>query len=113
MLEEMIKSYTETMLWASVDDNDEPFDENYTDDDLAQETRQKIRDDCQAFLAEAGETTLCASSIGHDFWLTRNRYGAGFWDRGLGTEGERLTALAHAFGGQVLYVGDDDMLYLG
>jgi hypothetical protein len=27
---------------------------------------------------------------GHDFWLTRNGHGAGFWDRGLGEVGENL-----------------------
>lgn len=35
---------------------------------------------------------------GHDFWLTRNGHGAGFWDRGLGELGDRLTAAAKGYG---------------
>ena len=49
---------------------------------------------------------------GHDFWLTRNHHGAGFWDRGLGEVGERLTDAAHAYGSSDLYVGDDGKVYV-
>lgn len=36
--------------------------------------------------------------IGHDFLLTRDHHGAGFWDRGYGEVGYRLTAAAHVYG---------------
>jgi len=48
---------------------------------------------------------------GHDFWLTRNGHGAGFWDRGLGPVGTRLTDAAHACGSVDLYAGDDGWIY--
>lgn len=32
-----------------------------------------------------------ASQAGHDYWLTSRGHGVGFWDRGLGEQGERLT----------------------
>jgi hypothetical protein len=49
----------------------------------------------------------------HDFWLTRNRHGAGFWDRGLPHNlGRMLTEHAHAYGSCDAYAGDDGMLYL-
>lgn len=35
---------------------------------------------------------------GGDFHLTRNRHGAGFWDRGYGEVGERLSDAARAYG---------------
>lgn len=35
---------------------------------------------------------------GHDFWLTRNGHGAGFWDRGMGALGDRLTAACKPYG---------------
>lgn len=35
---------------------------------------------------------------GHDFALTRNHHGAGFWDRGYGDVGDRLTEAAQAYG---------------
>ena len=39
--------------------------------------------------------------------LTRNGHGAGFWDRGLGALGERLTRAAKSHGSVDLYVNDD------
>jgi hypothetical protein len=49
---------------------------------------------------------------GHDFWLTRNRHGAGFWDRWFGDSpqaklGNLLSDAAHVYGSCDLYVGDD------
>jgi len=49
--------------------------------------------------------------LGHDFWLTRNGHGAGFWDRGLGDRGDSLTAICEALGEVWTYVGDDGYLY--
>ena len=46
-------------------------------------------------------------ALGHDFWLTRNGHGAGFWDRGLGELGDRLTGLAKPYGTVDLYITDD------
>lgn len=48
---------------------------------------------------------------GHDFWLTRNRHGDGFWDRGLGERGERLSDAARVYSSVDLYVGDDGLIY--
>lgn len=39
-----------------------------------------------------------AENAGSDFFLTRERHGAGFWDRGLGDVGKRLTKAAHSYG---------------
>ena len=52
--------------------------------------------------------------IGHDFWLTRNGHGAGFWDRPEiygETECNTLTEYAKTFGAKDTYVGDDGMIY--
>lgn len=35
---------------------------------------------------------------GHDFWLTRVGHGAGFWDRGMGELGDRLTDACKPYG---------------
>lgn len=48
---------------------------------------------------------------GHDFWLTRCRHGVGFWDRGLGELGTKLTAVSHSEGEIDLYLGDDEKVY--
>ena len=49
---------------------------------------------------------------GHDFWLTRNRAGAGFWDRGYDKQaGESLSNAAMKFPEINLYIGDDGLIY--
>lgn len=52
----------------------------------------------------------------HDFWLTRNHHGAGFWDGDWdgenGTEyGETLTTISHEFKEIDLYIGDNGRIY--
>lgn len=55
----------------------------------------------------AGAELALWEQHGGDFALTRNRHGAGFWDRGYGEVGDRLTEAAHAFGEAWLIVTDD------
>ena len=55
---------------------------------------------------------LSPEQIGHDLWLTRNGHGVGFWDRGLGAQGDSLTAICEALGEVWSYVGDDDQLHI-
>ena len=50
--------------------------------------------------------------IAHDFWLTRNHHGAGFWDGDYGSYGDQLTAIAETFSEVDLYVGDDGLIYI-
>lgn len=49
-----------------------------------------------------------AGQIGHDLWLTRERHGSGFWDRGAGDAGDTLTAAAEAMGEGGLVVIDEN-----
>ena len=116
--EAMFAAYVECALWSSVDfgDDDRPLDDNYGADDLADETRATMRAELSDFLAYCEREgidvdSVDAEQVGHDFWLTRNHHGAGFWDRGLGELGERLTTAAHSFGEAELYPGDDGRLY--
>ena len=46
--------------------------------------------------------------MAHDFWLTRNGHGTGFWDGDYPETGDRLTELAKKFGECNLYVTDDN-----
>lgn len=88
--------------------------------DLAESARKEIEDDVRDFIeANAADITQLiadgkadAGSIGYDFVLTRNHEGAGFWDRGYGEVGDRLTANAHPYGGLNGYVGDDGLVYV-
>lgn len=63
-------------------------------------------EDCARFQRENRADLDAAPADDHrhgvDFWLTRNGHGAGFWDRGYGSVGERLTEAAHAYGEKYL-----------
>lgn len=108
--------YALAALWTSTDDNGEPLDRRFTVEDIAPESRESMLADVTNFLAACWDDGVDLSSIepeqiGHDFWLTRNGHGAGFWDRGLGTLGDDLTTRAHAYGEFILYVGDDCLIH--
>ena len=120
-LDEFARAYVEAALWAETDDKCEPLDSNHTIDDLAPETLDKMAEDCQRFQTENAADIAAGPDhpdytaperAGHDFWLTRNHHGCGFWDGDWPEPlGERLTAAAHAYGEVYLYVGDDGLIY--
>ena len=129
---EFKRGYITAALWSSYDDDETPLDdsEKYGEDKLSAETVQKMESDCDKFIqlndddlreyaerraipihdAAMAEYTAeeCA---GHDFWLTRAGHGTGFWDRGLGELGERLSKASRSFGESWLYVGDDGKIF--
>lgn len=112
-VDEMVNGYVECALWSSTDDDGTSLDENYSEDDVSEEAMRSIREDVEAF-ARDNATDLAgmdSGQAGHDFWLTRNHHGAGYWDRGLGEKGDRLTKASHAYGGSDLYVGDSGKLH--
>src|SRR5437764_6367363 len=82
------KSYLETALWSSTDDNDQPMDRDYDIEDIDETALDLIVADCAKFQEEQGELLTGENCLrgdattrgGHDFWLTRNGHGAGFWD---------------------------------
>lgn len=112
-LDDFTRGYIEAALWSSTDEHGEPLDAVYSVDDIAPETLASMAEDCKAFQDTNGEDLAAyyehrdPSAAGHDFWLTRNGHGAGFWDRGLGELGDRLSDAAKVYGGVDLYVGDD------
>lgn len=119
-LDTFVRQYVETLLWTGHDwdrmfgDNPTPLDENYGADDVSDAAMREIREDAESFVdANASDLSgIDPGQAGHDFALTRNHHGAGFWDRGLGEVGDRLTVASHAYGEQDLYVGDDGRLYV-
>jgi hypothetical protein len=114
-LDVIVRTYAVAALWSSTDDNGEPLDDNYSLEDLAPEAIQTMKGDCTIFAQQNIEllhkSGLTLEQIGHDFWLTRNGHGCGFWDRGLGKVGEDMTAAANVYLGVDLYVGDDGLIY--
>lgn len=116
-LDKFTACYIEAALWSSTDESTpeggEPMDANYGIADLAPETLDRMKADCAAFQQQRWDD-ICGDveRAGHDFWLTRNNHGAGFWDGDWPEDvGERLTAASHACGEVNLYVGDDGRIY--
>lgn len=124
-MNKFLASYIETALWSSTDEQGTPLDDSkYADSELAPKTLKRFETDCERFQEEYAKLTSGLddqvlrsfppdSHIPHDFWLTRNRHGAGFWDGDYPEPiATQLTDLAHSFGECSLYVGDDNKVYV-
>lgn len=116
-MDNFTEAYIECALWSSTDnsrdDGGDPLEDNHDVSDIAQKTLDSMKADCADF-QEANANDLAdidPSQAGHDFWLTRNGHGAGFWDRGLGDLGDRLSDASKVYGGVDLIVGGDGQIY--
>jgi hypothetical protein len=106
-------AYIDCALWSSLDDDGVPLDTNHDATDLAPEALERMKCDCAAFQVQNWDS-ICGnlSRAGHDFWLTRNGHGAGFWDGDWPEEmGEDLTEACKLWGEADLYLGDDGRIY--
>lgn len=119
------RAYMECSLWSSTDESGINLDDMHDLQDIAPDTYAQMIVDCVKFQGENmrmlqaaykrgnrinGEE-YTASNAGHDFWLTRNNHGAGFWDRGIGESGNTLTKACEAFGNVDLCIGDDGKIH--
>lgn len=74
-----------------------PSDAGYSE--IHPDSLAAIRRDCEAWQAANAALLEQAyatgnydeSQAGRDYWFTRNGHGAGFWDRGLGDIGDKLS----------------------
>lgn len=115
-LDAFTAAYLEAAEWLWSEEPEEGFEdcEGWSPDAI-----KEACEDCKNFqTANARALRIAAErygfsdeQAGHDFWLTRNHHGAGFWDRGIGRVGKVLTDAAHAFGEIDSYVGDDSLAY--
>lgn len=127
----IVDGYLECGLWSTMifggEFDMDPMDEHFDIDDcLNREDVEReiaefvldVFDDFLSFLNDrefSGMTREAAlAQFGHDFLLTRDRHGAGYWDRGLGEVGRRLTEAAHPYGDSGFLPDDtenDDLEY--
>jgi len=107
------RAYIEAIYFTDTGDSEQPDSETPLHDSAL----ASIIEDCADFqrgnailLARAyARTGYTPAQAGHDLWLTRNRHGAGFWDRGQLQKdglGRALTEFAHAYGER--YVTESD-----
>ena len=112
-LRAMVRAYLECAIWSGHDwddmddsDNPEPLDTHYSIDDVSWACYRRAVADCKGFMDDANLVAhdWTAEQFGHDFSLTRNGHGAGFWDRGRGSIGDQLTTLCRPYGSADLCV---------
>lgn len=116
-LRDLVIAFTEALLFTE-EPQEWSAQEAWRNADLAPEALARIIADCVSFAYSArpwfGDKATM-EQIGHDFLLTRNGHGAGFWDRGtLYPEGfgDILTGRAKAYGELTPYLGDDGRIYV-
>lgn len=119
----IVKHYLACALWASTGDDDEPLGDKYTEEDFSESVKQQARVDVESLLTSLERDGIdwrqywTPEQFGHDFWLTRNHHGAGFWCRYGWSHGDAylmgvvLTEQANAFPQVDLYVGDDGLIH--
>jgi len=115
-MDDFTKAYIQAALWSTNDDEGDPLENNYSADDIDSLTLSRIKDDCKRFqeenaddIAEWEGDRTPEEAAGHDFWLTRNGHGTGFWDGDWPEDaGDQLTVASEAFSSFDLYVGHDD-----
>jgi len=122
---DVLAGYLESLVWTGTIDfmtatsefggeclvSDGILDHVYSVDDISPDILASCTADVDSFIDQVGEYLkywelpehLTAGQLGHDFNLTRNHHGAGFWDRGYGDLGDWLTRVAQAMGSQSLY----------
>ena len=90
----------EALYFTDTGDDEQPE----SDAELDEDCRLNLEADCRSFWHRFG-CYVCAEPdgptidrAGHDFWLTRNGHGAGFWDGDWPQYGELLTKAAEGYG---------------
>lgn len=125
ILDAMVSGALIALVWSEVDENGEPLDDRFDVDDIDADDRAEFAEAVESFALAMPEDTLTMLRhyhgeqfgysgllFGHDFTLTSNGHGVGFWDRGERSgAADRLTELARA-ASYSLYVGDDDVLHI-
>ena len=129
-IEMFIDGYITCALWSTVDEDvykdgegpDDALDQRFDRDDLHPDAKARIEEDCRQFIADnrlalteaANRSGYSWERAGHDYWLTRNGHGAGYWDRdelkrnGLGNRLSDACRHKECY----IYVGDDGKLHI-
>ena len=100
---DMIDHYYETLIWSQNGDTMPYIEPTDWEGDVV-----------EFFIKNAELLTTTEpwahdpAQAGHDFALTRNGHGAGFWDHDAGEAGDALTESAESFGEFNIEITDDD-----
>lgn len=117
-----------SLLWSETDEDGRPLLDDAPGTDYEDTDYIPVEDytfdsaglaeldgECRAFLAELEEAGLLdlldEQSHAFNWILTRNAHGAGYWDLGLGEDGETLSRMSRTYGTVGLHRADDGTLY--
>jgi hypothetical protein len=116
-MEEFFDHYLVTALWSSTtgDDAGTPLDRDHSPEDIPENIRQQMREDCEKFYNAHHEKWQAVGipddTAGHDFWLTRNGHGCGYWDGDYPEpQATQLTEASKTFGEYTLIAGSDGQI---
>lgn len=105
--------YLEAAAWSSTDTDEDGDPVELRGYEFSDSAKEELRDDFDDFIAAnhqlITESGLEPGQVAHDFWLTRCGHGAGFWDRGLGEVGDKLSEAAKVYGNVDLWLNDDEI----
>lgn len=95
-------SYIDSILYFSSDqnlDSDAPLCKKYNSEDFDLATLKELEKNCFEFYSNNFEFIKSNLGLaGHDFFLTSNGHGAGFWDGDWEEEiGKKLTEESHKY----------------
>lgn len=124
--DEFERAYITALLWTEEERmrEEEPDMGGGSFQDFHADTLASIKEDCAKFReSDAYKAAIAAGwwtepGAGHDFWLTRNGHGVGFWDRYSESQnkaahdlGDVLSEVARKFGESFMYFGDDKKIH--
>jgi hypothetical protein len=92
-------------LWSSIDDEGEPMDKHHSITDIDPDCLQRLKAHALSFWTrcwyyldhEDPAPRNVVQKAGHDFWLTSQGHGCGFWDGGWPKYGDMLTKLSECY----------------
>ena len=102
----VLNSYLLCALWTEELDT-------FSISDIGASTIEAAKSDIGLFMHKVAHlitTDWNSEQIGHDFWLTRNHHGSGFWDRGY-DNGDEITKIAHTFKELNVWKSELDIIY--
>ena len=100
----------ETIIWSTpslrFEEDQDMMDDHVSVHDFDGAAIESLESELEGFcdMVAADIQDMEPCQLGHDFALTRDGHGAGFWDRGYGERGERLTDAAKSFGSVEAYI---------
>lgn len=108
-MDRFTRAYLECALWAALDDDGRPLAGTVAD--FTASAVAAAEADCLDFQAHLADIIKGREEqAGQDFFLTRNRHGAGFWDGDWPeAAGRLLTESAHVYGTQDVIVTEEGL----